>query len=122
MLAYTLDKLLTQKCTIERDVETADAAGGKRKERREKVAEPRCLFSWWRERSGRSSAREYASPERTIDFTGGTLLLDVGADVEAEDHIGTVFDAEGKVAVTGPLRIVAVMELADHWECALMRP
>jgi hypothetical protein len=122
MLSYTLNQLLTQKVPIERDTATLDGFGGETKAKREVIATVRARFYWWRETGSRSPSREYATPEQTINFTGGGVLLEPGANVEDGDHIASIQDPEGKVLIKGPFRVIAVQQIEDHLEAALMRP
>lgn len=121
-LAYTLNRLLTQQAPIERDTATTDAFGGETKAKREVVETVRCRFWWWRESGSRSPSREYATPERTINFTGGGILLELDANVKDGDHVANIQDPDGNVLVDGPFRVIAVQLLEDHREAALMRP
>ena len=121
-LAYTLSRLLTQQCPIERDAATRDQFGGEAKSTREVVATLRCRFWWWRESGSRSPSKEYATPQRTINFTGGGVLLELGADIQDGDHIKQIEDPTGSVLVDGPFRVIAVEQTEDHVEAALMRP
>lgn len=121
-LAYTLNRTLTQQCPVERDMGVTDSFGGEAKTDRKVIATVRCRLWWWRETGSRSPSREYATPERTINFTGGGVLLEPGADVEDGDHIASIQDPEGNVIVEGPFRVIAVQQIEDHFEAALMRP
>jgi hypothetical protein len=121
-LSYTLNHLLTQQTPIERDVAELDEFGGEEKADRQVIATVRCRFWWWREAGARSPSREYATPERTIHFTGGGVLLEEGSDVQDGDHLASIQDPDGNVIVDGPFRVVAVEQIEDHLEAALMRP
>lgn len=121
-LAYTLNRLLTEQAPVERDVGERDKFGGEAKADRQIVATVRCRFWWWREAGSRSPSREYATPERTIHFTGGGVLLEPDADVLAGDHLASIQDPDGNVLVPGPFRVVSFEVVEDHLEAALMRP
>lgn len=121
-LDYTLNRMLIQQAPVERDVAVLDDLGGEAKADRQVVATVRCRFWWWRESGSRSPSREYATPERTIHFTGGGALLEPGADVKAGDHLANILDEDGEVVVFGPFRVVSFEVIEDHLECALMRP
>jgi hypothetical protein len=122
MLAYTLSRLLTQHAPVERDVAELDEFGGEAKAERQIVATVLCRFWWWRETGSRSPSREYATPERTIHFTGGGVLLEPGADVKNGDHLASIQDSDGNVIIEGPFRVIAIEQIEDHLEAALMRP
>lgn len=121
-LAYTINKTLTQKCTLLRDMSAKDELAGREKEERQVIETPRCRFWWWREAAGRAVAREYATPQRTINFTGGGILVEPGSVVADGDHVGDIEDRKGNVIIAGPFRVVAVEQVEDHLEAALMRP
>jgi hypothetical protein len=121
-LAYDLAQLLTQQCPVERDERALDRFGGETKADRKVIGTPRCRFWWWRESGSRSPSREYATPERTINFTGGGVLLEPGSDVQSGDHVQSIQDEDGGVIIEGPFRVVAVEQIEDHLEAALMRP
>lgn len=121
-LTYTLNRLLTQQAPIERDTATTDAFGGETKSKREVVETVRCRFWWWRESGSRSPSKEYATPQRTINFTGGGVLLPVGTDVRDGDHVKEIQDPGGGTLIEGPFRVIAVEQTEDHLEAALMRP
>jgi hypothetical protein len=121
-LPYTLDRLLTQQAPIERDTASRDAFGGETKAKREIVHTSKCRFWWWRESGSRSPSKEYATPSRTINFTGGGLLVPKGTDIQDGDHVKSIENLKGETLVAGPFRVVAVEELEDHVEAALMRP
>jgi hypothetical protein len=122
-LEYTINKMLEfQQCPIERDVGELDRFGGEVKQDRVVLETVRCRFWWWRETGSRSPSREFATPERTIHFTGGGVMLDPQSQVKAGDHIAQVEDPEGNVIIAGPFRVVAVEQIEDHLEAAVMRP
>lgn len=121
-LMYDLNQLLTQQCPVERDLAVLDRFGGETKADRQVIDTPRCRFWWWRESGSRSPSREFATPERSINFTGGGVLLEPGADVESGDHIKQIEDLDGNVIIAGPFRVVAFEIIEDHLEAALMRP
>jgi hypothetical protein len=121
-LAYTLDRLLTEQAPVERDTATTDTFGGKTKTKREVVATPRCRFWWWRESGSRSPSKEYATPQRTINFTGGGIVVPLGTDIRDGDHVKEIQNRAGEMLVEGPFRIVAVEQTEDNLEAALMRP
>jgi hypothetical protein len=122
MLAYTMSKLLTQHANIERDEGTLDEFDGEAKRNRVVIAKVKCRFWWWREGGSRSTSKEYATPQRTINFTGGGILMQKGTNIEDGDHIENIEDPEGNVLVEGPFRVVAVEQQESHVEAALMRP
>jgi hypothetical protein len=121
-LGYTLNRLLTEQAPVERDVGELDDFGGEAKADRQVIGTVRCRVWWWREAGSRSPSREYATPERTIHFTGGGVLLEPGADVLPGDHLANIEDEDGNVIVHGPFRVVSFEIVEDHLEAALMRP
>lgn len=121
-LAYTLDRLLIQQAPVERDEGELDEFSGEPKADRQVIGTVRCRFWWWRESGSRSPSREYATPERTIHFTGGGVLLEPGADVQPGDHLAAIQDPDGNEIVHGPFRVVSFEVVEDHLEAALMRP
>jgi hypothetical protein len=121
-LTYTLDRLLTEQAPVERDTATTDAFGGETKTKREVVATPRCRFWWWRESGSRSPSKEYATPQRTINFTGGGIVVPRDTDIRDGDHVKEIQNPAGETLVEGPFRVVAVEQTEDHLEAALMRP
>lgn len=121
LLAYDLDAILTQTCTILRDVGTLDKWGGEKHTERTKIAEPRCFFSWWRTISGRSTSHEWADPEARIFYTGGTLVLPSGIDVQEADHIGDVYEGAA-IAVHGPFQVNSVQRFESEIQLNLVRP
>src|SRR5215472_6892991 len=122
-LYYDLVQLLTERAQVERDTATLDEFGGEPKAKREVVATLPCRF-WWAKigETGRSPMREYATPERTIHLTDGGLLLEVGANIRAGDHIKQIEDLTGKVLIEGAWRVISLLQIEDHVEAGLMRP
>jgi hypothetical protein len=124
MLAYTLSRSLTQRAVLEREEGARDEFGGIAKAKRVVVGKKPipCRFWWWKEGGARSASKEYATPTRTINFTGGGIIVRPDVDVRDGDWVTAIQDTEGNVVVEGPFRVVAVEQWGSHTECALMRP
>jgi hypothetical protein len=122
-LSYTINRLLeNQLAEIERDLATLDPFDGEAKAKPTLIGTIRCSFWWWKEGGARSPAREYATPQRSINFIGGFLMVEKGAEVKERDHVKAITDPNHKILIPGPFRVVAVEEWEDHNECSLMRP
>ena len=125
-LAFDRDTLLTQQCPVERDVGVLDSYGGKDRAERAVVATLPCKFAWWHTASGRSTSREWADPETTVFFSGGTILLAPDANIRNGDHVGDITEVQADesvvVVVPGPFQVDSVQNWEDHTECQLVRP
>jgi hypothetical protein len=122
MLPYTFDKLMTETAVVERDEAVLDEFGGEAKAERVVIGSISCRYWWWKTGGSRGGSREFATPQRTINFTGGGLVCPLGSDIQDQDRIKEILDSEGNVMVDGPLRVVGVEEWDDHIEANLMRP
>lgn len=123
MLVYTMEKLLTQQAQIMRDEGALDSLGGEAKKNLVLIATVPCKFWWHREAGSRSSAREYATEQRTIFFSGARMMTAVGVDLQPGDRIENILDAEGEVEHEGPFRVIVVESFhGSHQEAGLMRP
>ncbi len=107
MLAYTINKLLTQQAVIQRDLSTSDRYGSKAREDWQTISTSPCVMWWWHE-SARGPAKEFASAQRTVAMNEGGFLFPVGTDVTEDDQVLQINDLDGNMLVHGPFDISAV--------------
>lgn len=119
---YTLSRVWeNERAVIERNV-AAVKWGTKEKAEWEPFLTVKCVFPWWRTEGARSTAREYAEPERAINLVGGVLIVPLGTEATDEDRIGKITTKAGVTLIPGPLRIVSVLEYPEHLELNLWKP
>lgn len=120
-LAFDLDTLLTQSAPVERDQAVQGPYGEEKESDYQVVATLPCRFTWWHSESGRSTSREWADPEATIFYAGGTLTLAPGAEIKDGDHVANILEGE-TIVVDGPFQVSSVQLWEDHTEAQLVRP
>lgn len=125
-LAFTLKRLMTEQCLIERATRSYDGGGAQTAA----VWRPHLTVAcrlWWDKSSGvRSVQREYISPARTADLSEGGLLLPLGTDVVRTDRITEIqtidpLTGEWVTYISGNLEITAVLTQEDHMEIGFLR-
>lgn len=118
---YAISRMMeTHEIFLEEETGTADSFGVG-----DKVWVPyqqiKGLFWWWPAR-GEGGFQEEGDPERSVDKTGGGVLIPRGVKViEAKHRVGKIL-LEGQVEVNGPFRIVSVRDTPTHIELSLIRP
>lgn len=121
MIAYTLNRLLTQQAVLQRDTAQLDNFGGLAKVGWQPyITVPARLF-WYRSEGLRSSQREYADQERLIPLQIGGLIVPLDTNVTETDQVASVLNADGTVYVAGPFQITAALNVETHMELALYR-
>jgi hypothetical protein len=121
MLAYTLDRLLTQTAVIQRNVAAADAFGADVPPDWQPHLTVACLLWWARSTGARSANRTYVSPARQAAVSEGGLLMPLGTDVTEQDRIMQINTPPSEEPVAGLLEIVAVLNQWDHLEVEVTR-
>jgi len=121
-LTYQIDRLIEQhEIAIERATAVPDEFGGELDPLWALHATLPGLFWWW-PTHGAGRFVEEATPQRSVDITGGGCLFPLGTDVTELDRIATVSDPDKNLEVEGPLRIVSLRELPTHLELSVERP
>lgn len=128
LLAYTVERTLTQQAVIQRDMAAADDLGAETSADWQTLATVACRMWWWRE-SSRGPAREEMQPQGVVAMAEGGMAFPAGTDITTEDRVGQVNDwhpelgvsGEWVEAVAGPFKVVAVMHHVSHTEIAWIR-
>ena len=120
MLAYTLERLLTQKAVIERNEAAGDNFGADGRSNWQEHLTVSCRL-WWDKFGARSPSRTYVDPARTVPISEGGILVPLGTDVTEKDRIARILDGNGDPYIEGNFTITAVMNEEDHMELAIER-
>ncbi|MGH3265165.1 MAG: hypothetical protein ACRDNS_24590, partial [Trebonia sp.] len=87
MLAYTLDRLLTEQALIERDQGVGDAYGAPGQPDWQPHLTVACRLAWDRSSGVRSADRTYVTPARAAPMSEGLIVVPLGTDVTERDRI-----------------------------------
>lgn len=127
MLAYTLERMLTQQAVIERDMGGLDEYGGDEPTNWQPHVTVPCRLWWARSSGARSANRVYVDPSRQVPVSEGGVIVPLGTDVTEQDRIARVeeFDQESErweTLVEGVVQIIAVLNQdGDHLELSVER-
>lgn len=116
MLAYTLDRLLTEQCVIERNMAPGDVFGASTTPNWEFLNQVPCRLTWDRSSGIRSANRTYVSAARTVPMDEGIMVIPLGTDVTEKDRIVQILDQNDNVLISGVFTIVAVLFQEEHME------
>lgn len=123
MLAYTLQRLLTQQADIQRNMATQDDLGAQDTDDWELLATVPCLLSWSKiSATGRGSNKTYVDTSRQVPVEEGTLLLPTGTDITEADRISQITDrVTADLIYGGIITINTVVHQSDHLEVGVIR-
>jgi hypothetical protein len=126
MLAYTLNRLLTERAVVERDMGQVDAYGADGAPDWQQHLIVPCRMWWAVSQGARTANRTYVTPARAVPVSDGGMLVPTGTDITEADRIPRVLtyspaEASWVPYIEGAFTISSVVTTDDHVEVGLIR-